>query len=384
MKRFLSFLLCVLALFSLSGCNFLSANKNALQDSIDIPENGIVEENVFRQIMQSNAVVIFSGECGDYRYEWTVFGSDIKEPKTLNLALDINESDTGLCISFQSDEDFGFSPVLSIYLNEQWKSQNATVYKVSGEEKTALCSASVTGENESILNFAVTDTLCNLVVMPDELDADGEDGQKEDSKLDNSKNDAKDEASKTGETVKVKGSNGERKISDGNASGQDKYKTDPVPKGKPMPVEPEDTTVDKRVKHTCTFSIECSTIFNNLDALNPDKLDAVPSNGVILSARKVTFYEGESVYDVLQRVCRENGIQMEASFTPIYNSAYVEGIHNLYEFDCGSGSGWMYRVNGWYPNYGCSRYQLQQGETVEWRYTCNLGEDIGGGYAVGG
>ena len=68
--------------------------------------------------------------------------------------------------------------------------------------------------------------------------------------------------------------------------------------------------------------------------------------------------------------------------TPIYNSAYVEGIHNLYEFDCGSGSGWMYRVNGWYPNYGCSRYQLSQGDTVEWRYTCDLGADIGGAYAI--
>ena len=32
---------------------------------------------------------------------------------------------------------------------------------------------------------------------------------------------------------------------------------------------------------------------------------------------------------------------------------------------------------GWYPNYGCSRYQLKQGDVVEWRYTCDLGEDVG-------
>ncbi len=74
---------------------------------------------------------------------------------------------------------------------------------------------------------------------------------------------------------------------------------------------------------------------------------------------------------------------MEASWTPMYNSAYVEGIGNLYEFDCGSGSGWMYRVNWWYPNYGCSRYQLADGDYIEWRYTCDLGADVGGGYAVG-
>ena len=64
--------------------------------------------------------------------------------------------------------------------------------------------------------------------------------------------------------------------------------------------------------------------------------------------------------------------------TPIYNSAYIEGIANLYEFDCGELSGWMYKVNGWFPNYGCSRYRLTEGDVVEWVYTCDLGNDVGG------
>ena len=123
--------------------------------------------------------------------------------------------------------------------------------------------------------------------------------------------------------------------------GKDKYLTDPIPEGKPKPVEPEDQEVDKGKTYTCTFSIECSTILNNLDQLEPDKLEMVPSGGVILSKTTVTFYEGESVFDVLQRLCRDQGIHMESSWTPIYNSAYVEGIHNLYEFDCGELSGWM-------------------------------------------
>jgi len=156
------------------------------------------------------------------------------------------------------------------------------------------------------------------------------------------------------------------------------------PAGKPLPVEPENQEIDDTKTYTCTFSIECATILNNLQDLDPDKLEMVPSGGVILKKKKVKFSKGESVYDVLQRICQEEGIHMESSWTPIYNSAYIEGINNLYEFDCGSGSGWMYRVNGWYPNYGCSRYQLEDGDVVEWRYTCNLGKDIGGSYAVGG
>jgi len=173
-------------------------------------------------------------------------------------------------------------------------------------------------------------------------------------------------------------SGGTRVYSDGTASEKDQYLTDPVPEGKPMPVEPEDQNIDKAKSYTCTFSIECSTILNNLSDLEPEKLEMVPSDGTILKKTKVTFYEGESVFDVLQRICKEEDIHMEASWTPIYNSAYIEGIHNLYEFDCGSLSGWMYRVNGWYPNYGCSRYQLEDGDKVEWRYTCDLGNDIGG------
>lgn len=174
------------------------------------------------------------------------------------------------------------------------------------------------------------------------------------------------------------------------ATGKDKYQTDPVPEGKPAPSEPQDTTVDQATTYTCTISISCDTILNNWDAW--DEWDAetaaakkplVPADGVILSATTASFSEGESVYDVLQRVCRENGIHMEASWTPMYNSAYVEGINNLYEFDVSQGSGWMYRVNGWFPNYGCSRYALQNGDVVEWVYTCDLGYDVGGGYVAG-
>ncbi len=109
----------------------------------------------------------------------------------------------------------------------------------------------------------------------------------------------------------------------------------------------------------------------------------MPEGGVILPAQTVTFYEGESVFNVLQRTCKQNSIHMEFSNTPMYNSAYIEGIHNLYEFDCGEGSGWMYKVNGWFPNYGCSRYQLQNGDVIEWVFTCNRGGDVGGGQAVG-
>ena len=126
------------------------------------------------------------------------------------------------------------------------------------------------------------------------------------------------------------------------------------------------------------MSIDCKTLLDHLDELESGKRALVPANGVLLAARSVSFTEGESVFDVLKRVCRQNGLQMEFTMTPVYQSAYIEGIGNLYEFDGGPTSGWMYSVNGIYPNCGCSAYTLQNGDSVLWRYTCALGADIGG------
>ena len=165
-------------------------------------------------------------------------------------------------------------------------------------------------------------------------------------------------------------------------TGKDKYQTDPVPDGKPIPVEPENVEIGD-VEYTCTLSISCATILDNMELCNKEKRELVPEDGWILEPMTVTFYEGESVFNVLQRTCKQQKIHMEFENTPIYNSAYIEGINNLYEFDVGNTSGWMYRVNGWFPNYGCSRYQLQNGDVIEWVYTCDLGDDVGGGYATG-
>lgn len=158
---------------------------------------------------------------------------------------------------------------------------------------------------------------------------------------------------------------------------KDKYHTDPVPEGQQKPVEPGDVEIDKNNQKTCYLTISCATILDNMDQLAVGKEVLVPADGFILPRTEVVFYEGESVFDILQRETRSRRIHMESSFTPMYNSAYIEGIGNLYEFDCGSGSGWEYSVNGWFPNYGVSRYVVQQGDEVQFLYTCDLGRDLG-------
>ena len=154
-----------------------------------------------------------------------------------------------------------------------------------------------------------------------------------------------------------------------------------TPAPTPIPT-PEPTPTPTAEKH-CTISISCASILDHMDWLDPAKTALIPENGWILGSTELTFTEGESVFDVLLRVCTEKKIHMEFEETPMYQSAYIEGIYNLYEFDCGELSGWMYSVNGWFPNYGCSRYTLSDGDVIRWVYTCELGDDVGGGYSVG-
>ena len=142
-------------------------------------------------------------------------------------------------------------------------------------------------------------------------------------------------------------------------------------------IEEETVTVIEDGSFAVTLSVRAHTILYNMHLLDVDKHELVPADGWIFPPTQVVAYEGESVFNVLQREMRRNRIHMASRFTPVFNSAYVEAINNLYEFDVGPLSGWMYAVNGWFPNFGSSRYLLSDGDVIEWLYTVDLGRDLG-------
>ena len=138
----------------------------------------------------------------------------------------------------------------------------------------------------------------------------------------------------------------------------------------------------------CFVTIDCRNIKNNLSSLKKEKKAFVPQSGYILKDARVPFEEGESAFDALKRACKENvctdnceycqkgGIQLEFSFTPAYKSYYVEGLHQLYEKDCGSFSGWMFSVNGKFSDVSSSEYLLKAGDKVTFAYTVSMGDDL--------
>ena len=120
-------------------------------------------------------------------------------------------------------------------------------------------------------------------------------------------------------------------------------------------------TTEAKKEQSCEFLISCKTVLSHKSALQSNY--QIPSGGKIYE-KTMKFEEGDTVMDVLKRT----GVDIDVS------KGYVAGIDGLYEFDCGKSSGWMYRVNGKFPNYMAGKCKLHDGDKVEWLYTCVRGD----------
>ena len=125
-----------------------------------------------------------------------------------------------------------------------------------------------------------------------------------------------------------------------------------------------------------TLLVRADALLDNLHLLEENKRGLIPEDGIFF-AGAVRAEADESVFDVLHREMRGAGIHLAFRNTPLLDTVYVAAIGNLYEFDAGALSGWMFQVNGEFPGVGASGYLLSPGDQIEWVYTLDLGRDIG-------
>lgn len=98
-------------------------------------------------------------------------------------------------------------------------------------------------------------------------------------------------------------------------------------------------------------------------------IDATAADGgMILEPTELKLYEGESVMDILRRVCRAQNILLETA------GDYVEGIEGLYEFDRGEESGWIYTVGGERVMVSCAEYVPRDGDVIAWVYVTSYAD----------
>ena len=146
----------------------------------------------------------------------------------------------------------------------------------------------------------------------------------------------------------------------------------------PTTVE-ETRTITEATTETTTLSV----VYLSVDyKVLVGRYEGADANGGIVYTGTHDYYQGQTAFDLLQEAMEEAGIPMEFSQTPAYNSVYIEGIDNVYEFDFGELSGWTYRVNGVFSGYSSSSYVLSPGDRVEFMYTRDFGRDVGNTFSI--
>lgn len=129
-----------------------------------------------------------------------------------------------------------------------------------------------------------------------------------------------------------------------------------------------------------TVLAECSTVLSHMDIIDPavNSPEVVPEDGVIIARCEVSLPEGATAFDALAAAARKQRVRVD--YTGSAYGTYVRGIGYVTEFGFGELSGWMYTVNGKFPDVSVSDRVLESGDMVEFRYTCDLGRDVGDDY----
>lgn len=344
----------------------VSADVVALKEQNDVPKDGIISKDQMSTIAGQKGTYYFNGKTKDgIVYQWRYKGKQIQNPVEQNLLVecsskgldDVKKSAGNAPYALKvtlKKMNMAAPATLTLTLKEEWKADRILYCLNENGKLYQLDEGKIENKDgKSKISFVVTRAGGDFYVLGGSTASDEEESTESQTQV---------ETTKAGQTQAQETE--QQQAQDTKQQQQETQK--------------EQETKSKKL--TCTIAIDCKTILDNWDDLNKKKEAYVPKDGWILKKQTVEFEEGETVFDVLKRVLKENKIQMESSYTPMYGSYYVEGINQLYEFDCGKNSGWMYRVNGWYPNYGCSSYTLESGDEIEWRYTCNLGSDVGDVY----
>ena len=349
-----------------------------LQAENDIPSDGVISKARMETVAGQDMTVHFNGQTDNgITYQWGYEGKQIQNPTEQKLLVEVTSDGLddikkeaanapyAMAVTLQPMQ-LAAAPTLTLTLNEQWDADRVLYCcEDDGLKKLSdvtVSTADTTDGTVTVLSFTVPKVGDTFYLVGGSTTGTEDTGETDSSSSD----EASGNNTSSGKTSTKDSSSKTASSSDKNTS-SDKASSDKTTE-----------TTEKAL--ICTISIDCKTILDNLDDLRASKADYVPADGWILYKSTVEFEQGDTVFDVLKWVTKAAGIQMESKWTPMYNSYYVEGINQLYEFDCGEQSGWMYSVNGWYPNYGCSSYELKDGDKIEWRYTCDLGSDVGDQY----
>lgn len=94
------------------------------------------------------------------------------------------------------------------------------------------------------------------------------------------------------------------------------------------------------------------------------------TTGTVWLDRAYPWSEGLTAWQALAQAAEDAGLFVDAEGRG--TMVYVRGIGDLYEFDRGAMSGWLYEVNGVQPTVSAGAYVLQAGDRLQWLYKDRL------------
>ena len=118
--------------------------------------------------------------------------------------------------------------------------------------------------------------------------------------------------------------------------------------------------------NACTITVECTVLLSNMDRLKAGHSKYVPKDGYIIKKYPYIVKGEATVYDALKEACSTNNVKLTAKSTGY--GTYIAGINNIDEKDCGSTSGWKYKVNGAFPSVSADRCTISKGDEIVFTY----------------
>lgn len=422
------FVSAVLSVGALAGCGTAADTAGAagvtgastqqpLTKTTKLPSNGVITADQMKTLVGKTGTYSFTGKSGKYAYEWRYQAEQIKNPTEQKLKVTLSEKNLDAVKKAAANAPYALSatiadfelagsPQLVITVPSKWSANRVVAVaqqnnelrqissaapKLSIQKKTTVVTSTVTVTHQTVYFVGGAGSKSDTKASDGKSSADDSQSAGEGSDGAAASVDTDGSATSTGGSGSgSSASSGSSSAGTGSGTSSDTSGTSGA-SGNGSALSGSNTTSGKSSGKTAdgsskadgtirvTVSIDAKTLVGHLAEVSANKRAYVPGNGWILAPTTVTAKQGESVYDLLVSVTKAHKIQMESSYTPMYGSAYIEGIGQLYEFDAGSASGWMYSVDGWFPNYGASQYtSLHNGSVVKWRYTRELGADIGG------
>lgn len=367
----------ILGISLIAGCGSATADAQVdpLASVTELSGKGIITEAQLNTIKAKSGTYDFTGSSNGFEYTWTFDAAQVQNPTDQHLKLDITTkglndikqaaSGAQYALSVKvADFELAGSPRLTITVPEKWtaKSTYLAAMQEGHLRKFAEANPALTARDENTeLSATITVTNKTLYFV---AGGDSSTGAAEDTET---------------SSANVSGTPGSSADSDvSRETSQESSKNSNKAESQGSKNATQQKTPASDGSFSVKLSIDAQTLVGHLNEVKQEKRAFVPANGWILQPTTVRLTEGQNVYDALVAATKAHGIQMESRWTPLYGSYYVNGINQLYERDAGGLSGWMYSVDGWYSNYGASSYAaLHDGSVIKWRYTRDLGADLG-------